>query len=88
MKEIKLTENQSDLLTDLQGDKDTMEIAYEFDYGLAADEYAVLGIAYSNTTSKHLKERICDFLTEINYHTGRAKLESGKGDLYDYFKSF
>lgn len=83
---ITINNNTAKLLKELQGDKNTFEIAASNDYGIDTETYMTLGIKYLHTRDKHLKQRIIDYLCEINFHSSHEALENN--DFYQYLKAY
>ena len=85
---IAIENEAAELLAALKGKQSIVEAAAANDYGIDAETYVALGLKYYHTNDKHLKQRILDYLTEINYHTSREALENSKTDLFEYVKAY
>lgn len=66
---ITVEKDAARLINDLKGNEPTSQFASSFDFAIDTETYMVLGLKYIHTNNKHLKQRILDYLTEINFHS-------------------
>lgn len=83
---IELSKDTQKLLKELQGNKGILEIAAGFDFGIDTETYAAIGLVYMHTDDSRLKDRIINYLCEINFHSSHEALENN--DFYTYYKAY